>query len=321
MRIDCHVHVTALQPGRGRLSPRILKSVQFRVMQWMFGLDASAPDVDARLEKMLIDQLNACEELDAAAVFAFDSVYDANGRRDEANTHFAVENDYVIDLSRKHPKVLFGCSVHPYRPDAIAELERCVSAGAVLCKWLPITQGIDPSDRKCFEFYDALAHHKLPLLSHTGGEKMLPNLNNFADPTLLLPAIRRGVTVIGAHCGTRSSPGGNDYLQAFVRMLLEHEHFYGDTSALNLPMRWHAYEPILTDARVMQKVIHGSDWPVIPVPPPHRLGAGKTFEMLQESNWLRRDVLTKQHLGFDDSYWRRAANVLRVPIEKRVTRA
>ena len=42
-----------------------------------------------------------------------------------------------------------------------------MAAGAVLLKWLPIVQNFNPADERCFPFYEALAHHKLPLLSHT----------------------------------------------------------------------------------------------------------------------------------------------------------
>jgi predicted TIM-barrel fold metal-dependent hydrolase len=101
--------------------------------------------------------------------------------------------------------MLFGASVHPYRKDALAELERCIANGAVLLKWLPIVQDFDPSDRRCIPIYEAMAHHGLPLLSHTGGERSLPNLNkDMADPMLLMSAIERGVTGIAANCGTRS---------------------------------------------------------------------------------------------------------------------
>jgi predicted TIM-barrel fold metal-dependent hydrolase len=312
MKIDCHVHLSAFTPGHGSVSPRLIRSVPFRFMRWHFEIGEIDASTDAKLENLLIDQLNDCTELDAAVVLAFDAVHDKDGVRDDAQTHLFVENDYVIDLSRRHPKVLFGASIHPYRKDAIAELERCVHAGAVLVKWLPITQGIDPSDPKCFAFYEALAHHKIPLLSHTGGETMLPNVNKHADPTLLLPAIRRGVKVIAAHCGTRSTFSEPDYLDAFVRLALEHEHFYGDTSALNLPTRWHAYKPILTDDRVRTKIIHGSDWPVLPIPHPTRLGASRAFEMLDEPNWLRRDIRIKQSLGFTDADFARGCSVLRI---------
>ena len=204
-------------------------------------------------------------------------------------------------------------SVHPYRRDAVAELERCIAAGAVLLKWLPITQNIDPSDPRCIPFYECLAHHGLPLLSHTGGEKTLPNTNiDVATPALLEEAARRGVTIIAAHCGTRSALGETDFVDVFAHMAKEHEHFYGDTSALNLPTRSHAYKTIFDDPAVMAKVIHGSDWPIIPVPPVTRLGLTATAEMLQEPNWLRRDILIKQRLGFGAEYWERAAKVLRL---------
>jgi hypothetical protein len=39
----------------------------------------------------------------------------------------------------------------------------------------------------------------------------------------------------------------------------------------------------------------------------------KSIKAMAERNWMRRDVLIKQQLGFDDAYWRRAAQVLRLP--------
>lgn len=245
MKIDVHVHVSAITPGRGKMSAKLLRSVPFRFMNWCFGLGPPDETTDARIASLLVQTVKGTPELDAAVVLAFDAVYEKDGQRNEDDTHLFVENDYAIDLCRRNPKLLFGASVHPYRKDAIAELERCVQAGAVLMKWLPITQKIDPSDPRCFEFYEALAHHRLPLLSHTGWEKSLPNLNRTADPTLLTSALRRGVTVIAAHCGTRSAPLESDFSDAFFRMALEHEHFYGDTAALNLPFRWHGYRRLL----------------------------------------------------------------------------
>src|SRR5690606_1283084 len=174
----------------------------------------------------------------AAVILAFDAVHDRDGRRDEPNTHLYVTNDYVIELCRRHRNMLFGASVHPYRKDAVAELERCIAAGAVLLKWLPPTQGMDPADERCIPFYEALAHHRLPLLCHTGGELSLPRVDKrLEDPARLEPALKRGVTVIMAHCGTRSSPLGADYLPTFMRMAQEYENCWGDTSAMTLPAR------------------------------------------------------------------------------------
>lgn len=317
MNIDCHVHVSALTPAHGKMSDRVLRSVPFRFMQWRLGVrnqPGREEQTERDLRDLLFKLLDQTKELDAAAVLAFDATYDGDGRLDDARTHLYVTNDYVIELARQHPKVLFGASVHPYRKDAVRELERCVAAGAVLLKWLPIVQDIDPADPRCIPFYECLAHHRLPLLSHTGGEKTLPNINtHVADPRLLTEAVNRGVTVIAAHCGTKSTPFETDFFDRFARMALEHEHFYGDTSALNLPPRWPALYKTLEDPRLLAKVIHGSDWPVIPLPPLFKLGFGDTTELMHERNWFRRDILIKKRLGFSGDYWDRAANVLKLP--------
>ena len=312
MILDCHVHVSALTPGHGSMSPRLLDSLPFRFMQWRFGLNGRDERTERELEATLVRTISDCPMLDAAVVLAFDGVHDDAGRFDHANTHLYVTNDYVIELAARHAgKVLFGASVHPYRPDAVAELERCVAAGAVLMKWLPIVQGFNPADERCIPFYEALAHHKLTLLCHTGGERSLPRVDDaMADPMLLLPALRRGVTVIMAHCGTRSFPGETDYLDTFVRLARDHENCYGDTAALNLPMRSNAYPAILEDEVVRAKLVHGSDWPIIALPPISRMGTGACLELMNEANWMLRDILIKQRLGFDAAYWHRAARVL-----------
>lgn len=316
MIVDCHVHVCAMTPGHGSVSAKLRRRFSFVFMRWRLGVSFFADDerLEREVETKLVDTVRETTELDAVVVLAFDRVYTNDGRSDDANTHLFVTNDYVIDLVRKHPKLYFGASIHPYRPDALAELERCVAAGAVLMKWLPVTQDINPADERCLPFYDALAHHRLPLLCHTGGELTLPYMNaGYADPELLVPALRRGVTVIGAHCGTRAVPSETDYLPAFCRLAREHEHFYGDTSALNLPMRSYAYETILNDEAVRRKLVHGSDWPVITVPPA-RMGRLKALRLLAtEGNWMRRDVVIKRALGLGDDYWHRAATLLRPP--------
>lgn len=312
MLVDCHVHLCAFTPGRGHMSQKVLKSVPFRFMRWRLGVDGGEPDVatENQLAETLIKLLDE-SDLDAAVLLAFDAVHTPDGQLDMANTHLYLTNDYAIELCAKYPKLKFGASVHPYRKDAVAELERCVEAGAVLLKWLPIVQNFNPSDKRCIPFYEALAHHKLPLLCHTGGEKSLPNLDiTTADPMLLRPALDRGVTVIMAHCGTRSAPGETDFVPNFVRLAKEYEHCYGDTAALNLPDRWYAYPTILGDPQVRQKIVHGSDWPIPPIPNPMELPLRRTLALSTHGNWLQRDIDIKRDLGFDDAYWHRAAKVL-----------
>ncbi|HEY8666557.1 MAG TPA: amidohydrolase family protein [Tepidisphaeraceae bacterium] len=313
MIVDCHVHICAATPAHGSMSPRLLNSIPFRFMRWHFGLAGNDAATERELEKIAARTIDETPGLDAAVMLAFDAVHTPDGYLDAENTHLYVKNDYVIELAGRYPKMLFGASIHPYRKDAVAELERCVAAGAVLMKWLPIVQNFDPASERCIPFYEALAHHRLPLLSHTGGEQSLPSLDkSVASPMLLEPALRRGVTVIAAHCGTRSKPGETSYLQEFVQLAHRYENFYGDTSALNLPARWYAFDTILKDKVVRDKLVHGSDWPIISLPSPSRVGWSNVWELMAEANWMRRDVLIKRQLAFDDAYWHRAATLLRI---------
>lgn len=316
MIVDCHVHVLATTPGHGKVSdylrarPNVILS-RLRLGITLFGTDEQ---IEGDVENCLIRTVYHTPELDAAVVLAFDGVYSEDGQFSDADTHLFVTNDYAAELARKYSKVLFGASIHPYRPDALAELDRCVAAGAVLMKWLPLVQGMDPASDRCRPFYEALAHYKLPLLSHTGGELSLPQkFKQYASPALLELPLRCGVTVIAAHCGTRSHPFGTDYLPEFIRMAKEHERFYGDTAALCLPTRSYAFPRLLEDEAVRKKIVHGSDWPIPSFPP---LRAGPLWAvklLLMEGNWMRRDVLAKQAMGFDDDYFHRAATLLRMP--------
>jgi len=312
MLIDCHVHVCACLPGHGLMSERLLKSLPFRFMQWRFGLRGASAETECELERVLVRTIDETRDVDAAVVLAFDAPHTRDGVLDWPNTHFYVTNDYVIDLVKKHRKILFGASVHPYRHDAVSEIERCVAAGAVLMKWLPIVQNFNPADDQCIPLYEACAHHKLPLLCHTGGEQSLPTLDKtVADPALLKQALERGVTVIMAHCGTRSALFEKSYLDTFARLAKDYENCFGDTAALNLPARWPAYD-LLNDPTVRDKLIHGSDWPIVPLPPIFRIGVEETMELMKDRNWLRRDIAIKRELGLDEAYWQRAATLLRI---------
>jgi predicted TIM-barrel fold metal-dependent hydrolase len=310
--VDCHVHLSAFTPGHGYMSRRLLDSVPFRFMRWKFGLVGEDARTEATLEQLLARTVAEANPVEAAVVLAFDAVHDAAGKRDASHTHFEVANDYVRDVTRKYPRLLYGASIHPYRRDAVAELERVARDGAVLIKWLPITQDIDPSDARCLPFYEALAHLKIPLLSHTGWERTLPTANDrVADPALLRPALERGVTVIMAHCGTRSFYGESCHVESFMRMAREWEHCYGDTSALNLPTRGYGWRLLLEDDVVREKLVHGSDWPILPLPPLRRIGWRHALSLMGEKNWMKRDALVKQRLGLEGEYWTRFGKLLR----------
>ncbi|MFO0822324.1 MAG: amidohydrolase family protein [Gemmataceae bacterium] len=314
MIVDCHVHILAMTAAHGKVSAYLRKRPNVFLARFKFGIPFFATDdvLEQAFENRLALAVNQTPELDAVVGLAFDAVHTEDGQLDLANTHLHVTNDYAAALARKHPKILFGASIHPYRKDAVAELERCVAAGAVLVKWLPLVQGFDPGSEKCRSLFEAMAHHRIPLLSHTGGELSLPQCApQFASPKHLELALKCGVTVIAAHCGTRSQPFGECHLDTFIRMAKEHERFFGDTSALCLPTRSYAIPRLMKDHEAMRKLVHGSDWPVVSLPP-LRMGVVEATQlMLTQRNWLRRDVLAKRALGFDDEFFHRAGTLLR----------
>jgi len=126
----------------------------------------------------------------------------------KSESHLLTPNDVIIDIAKENPRVLFGASVHPYRKkkDLLAEMTRCVDNGAVLFKWIPSSQQINPWDDRCLPFYETLAEAKIPLLCHTGAELAVPRLTlmrkKFDDPRRLKKALNAGVRVIAAHCAT-----------------------------------------------------------------------------------------------------------------------
>jgi hypothetical protein len=95
-------------------------------------------------------------------------------------------------------------------------------------------------------------------------------------------------------------------------MAKDHERLFGDTAALCFPSRSYAILQLLSDPIIREKLIHGSDWPIISFPPAAQLGLRAAWRLMQDRNWIRRDVATKELLGFDDAYFRRASAILRL---------
>jgi hypothetical protein len=282
------------------------------------GMPASALEED--LESIYADHLLRLvreSSLDAVVLLAHEQVYDADGAlRDNLGSMF-VPNDVVLDLANHHPQFLAGVSIHPARPDALDELDRCISRGAVLMKCLPNCQNIDPSDRRYRRFWKKMAQAGLPLLAHTGGEHTVPVVNSaFANPRFLRSPLECGVNVIAAHCGTRSGAFDRDYFDDWVAMLREFPNLYGDNSALVSLNRCARLKDCLRP-EIEPRLLHGSDFPV-PVLGHRLLLNGSlnrsSFGRIQKiGNPLERDLQFKKALGFSDEVFTRPAELLRLP--------
>ena len=182
-------------------------------------------------------------------------------------------------------------------------------------KCLPNCQNIDPSDARYRPFWERMAAAGLPLLAHTGGEHTVPIVNaKLADPKLLRLPLECGVTVIAAHCATKSGPFDPDYFDDWVAMLAEFPNLYGDVSAMVSLNRCGHLRDCLR-AEILPRILHGSDFPV-PVLG-HRIWLQgwidrPTFRRCQNiANPLERDWEFKRALGFSDDIAARAADLLR----------
>jgi predicted TIM-barrel fold metal-dependent hydrolase len=218
---------------------------------------------------------------------------------------FFVPNDYVLALGRKHPEFVPAVSIHPSRPDALDELEKCLDAGARVMKCLPNCQNIDCNDARYTGFWTRMSEAGMLLLAHTGGEMSLPVVRpEYADPRTLRLPLELGVTVIAAHCAGRSCLYNPDYTDVLIEMFRRYPNLHGDNSALCSPIRSRTIKKIFR-AGIADRIIHGSDFP-IPVSGlgPALRGRVKWRDHLvarRESNVLERDYRLKKAMGFPES--------------------
>jgi predicted TIM-barrel fold metal-dependent hydrolase len=271
-------------------------------------------DLDGLCVELLLKQIR-CSSLGGAVILAQDQVHDDQGKVMADPGAFYVPNDYVIALARKHSEFLPAVSIHPARPDALEELERCLAAGAVMMKCLPNCQNINCADRRFTRFWERMAEAKLPLLAHTGGEHTLPVVQPaYADPRILTLPLECGVTVIAAHCATKSGLFDLEYFHVFGEMTRRFPNLYGDTSAFNVPIRGRHVPECLKEPLV-GRMVHGSDFPV-PVYGHWAWMRGfvnwESFRRCQrERNLLERDYQLKVAMGFPPETFTRIRGLLR----------
>jgi len=277
------------------------------------GVSTSAPEFDEAYANHLAKLVRE-SSLGAAVILAQDEVYDASGGKLSFGS-FHVPNDYVLKLAREHEEFLPAVSIHPARADALDELARCLEAGAVMLKLLPNCHNVDCNDSRYKKFWERMAEAKLPLLAHTGGEHTVPVFDKkFSDPRVLRLPLECGVTVIAAHCGTKSGVGDPEYFHVFCEMLAQHPNLYGDTSAFSVPIRGRHIRACLREP-VASRLVHGSDYPV-PVfghwAWMQRFIDWKNFRRCERiENVLEKDYQLKRAMGFAPEHFTRILLLLR----------
>ena len=228
------------------------------------GASLHAADFDERYAGHLLKLVRE-SSVGAVALFAQDEVYRDDGSKMEGAGSFHVPNDYVLRLAREHPEFLPVVSIHPARRDALEELDRCIASGAVMLKLLPNCHNVNCNDARHRKFWARMAEARMPLIAHTGGELTVQVMNAaYSDPHTLTQPLDCGVTVIAAHCATKSGIFDPDYFDVFAAMLQKWPNLHGDTSAWNMLRRGRfAARCVGKNAGLLgERLVHGSDFPV-----------------------------------------------------------
>ena len=351
--IDAHVHL--LGDGAGPGSPWIGEEMReitspLQYARYRFFLNASCVrHGDADASEAFLERLVACHRATAPGfrlmLLAFDQIHDDAGRARPRRSAFHVPDMYARTVAARFPgEFEWAASVHPYRRDAVEALDAAVVNGALAVKWLPNAMGIDPASPRCDDFYEALARHRIPLLTHGGRERAVRGSGRdaYGNPLKLRRALEHGVRVIVAHCASFGSgvdldagPNGPAVpnVDLFARMMDEpryEEHLMGDISAIMQSNRTAvALGRILERTEWHDRLLNGSDYPLPGVPALFDLGdmvergflAGRAvpvLEAIQDHNPLLFDFVLKRTVsrhgvGFAPRVFETALHLQRPP--------
>lgn len=314
MIVDMHIHIVgAGDGGTGcHLSRDMRRSFTFRSLIRLLRVER-AEALDAAVREQTVHWIGTAG-LDAAVLLAQDAVRDEGGRPLWLKTPFYTPNEYVASICRESPSLFFGASVHPARPDALQEIDRCAELGAVLLKIHPVIYGIDLRDPAFGAYFRHAASLGLPVLIHCGLiNALFPRKRHAGDPPVLRQALDVGATVIAAHAGRATPITHPETLAQLREMMAEYPHLYADTAALAQPFMIRCLRDILADDLWRSRLVHGSDFPVPPVAVPltSGLSAGACWSLLREPNPILRDVRIKQAMGCPDEIFARGWRLMR----------
>src|SRR2546421_11925771 len=271
---DIHIHIAAKQRPDCKVSNQMLAMPAFAYMVTADGINPVelAQHFDKTIADHILGTLSKAASVEKGVLLAIDWVFKPDGPRDDTNSHFVVSNDYVRELAKLNPKVLFGASINPNRGEkaGMQELEKCfdktLGATPVLMKWVPNAQNIHPDNAAFTWFYDALAANRLPLLCHTGPEWAIPVQKGdqvLGDPRGLQLALDRGVTVIAAHAATRFFQWDDyDYVAELADMIDRNPNLYADLSAMCVWCRKGDTIKRVKHLIPQDRLILGSDYPI-----------------------------------------------------------
>lgn len=280
---DTHAHLVGRGIGtecfiseelQSRLHP--VKNFQYELYAAAAGLSTDLAIPDSAYLDRLLELHRFANPLGKLVLMSFDMHVDDEGNENRAHSEFFTPNEYVLEVAHKHGDVVACCSVHPYRRDAVARLERAIAGGARAMKWLPNAMNINLADPRCAPLYDILAREKVPLITHTGDEQAVDarEAQKLGHPELLRAPLERGVTVVAAHVATTGACGDQEgsscfaALRALMREPAYEARLFADISACTQFNRAGPHlASILADADLHARLVNGSDYPLPAIDP------------------------------------------------------
>lgn len=253
-----------------------IQNIRYRAFLSASGVRDSH-EVDAQYLDRLVRLVHAFPHHGKYNLLAVDRCYKPDGSLDLEHTQFHVPNDYVFRLVRKHPDLFVGTiSIHPYRPDALEELEKWFIYGAPFVKWLPNAMGIDLADTRCLQFYRVMAAMQMMLIVHTGDEHSVNAAHgqHLGNPLHMRAPLDQGVKVIAAHCAsTGQNPDLDDpqkkstpNFDLFLRLMevpRYKDRLFGDISAMTQINRiGRPLTTMLQRTDLHSRLVNGSDYPL-----------------------------------------------------------
>lgn len=319
--LDMHCHVAGIGAGGSGnfLSARMQESWKYRVYLKAFGVTKAEikQQGDALIIQRVSQRLAKSTRVGSAVLLALDGAIDADGKLDRERTEVYIDNNFLAGEVAKYNNLYFGASVNPYRSDALIRLKKVKQQGAVLIKWLPAIQHIDPADEALISFYRKLIELDLPLLTHAGDEHSFVSADNsLGDPLKLRLPLTLGVTVIVAHAATSGKTAGEDNMQRLLPLFDEYPNLYTDISSLTQVNKMRFLPRLLKAGIDPSRLLYGTDFPLIktgltsPFFSLAHVAPWKIMPLFAVKNPWDQDILLKHAYGLPKASYTAAYDLL-----------
>ncbi len=281
--VDFHLHAVGMGVHEGKtwVNPEMSSLsdphtfIKYNVFKSAGGIKSNETADDDYVQRLVTLQRSE-PRIGKLLLFAFDYFHNDQGEKVPENSTFFVSNDYVLELSHQYPDVFIPVgSIHPYRSDALSELERLGKSGVRFIKWLPNSQNINPSSQRSVAFYQVMKKYGMTLISHTGHEKAVHGEEHQAlgNPLHLKKALDLGVKVVMAHLASLGScedfENANQSASCFDLFwrIMEEEKYrglaYGEMSGTTIHTRiGYPYNKVLEHPEMKDRFVNGSDYPL-----------------------------------------------------------